>query len=95
MGSNCHALQNVSDNNEATKKNDNRHGQFFYSLGVKLTLMSGEGEALCATGCELAGQPTMVKPVVFKFMAPCSALAWGCGGTAEAGGAWNPLPGAA
>jgi hypothetical protein len=45
------------------------------------------GEALYAMGCgELAGQPTMVKPVVvaFRFM----ALAWD-------GGAWNPFPGPA
>jgi hypothetical protein len=54
-------------------------------------LMSGE--ALYAMGCgELAGQPTMVKPVVaFRFM----ALAWGWGGAAEGGCAWNPFPGAA
>ena len=50
------------------------------------------GEALYAMGCgELAGQPTMVKPVEFRFM----ALAWGWGGVAEGGGAWNPFPGAA
>ena len=49
------------------------------------------GEALYAMGCgELAGQPTMVKPV-FRFM----ALAWGWGGAAEGGGAWNPFPGPA
>ena len=56
------------------------------------------GEALRATGCELAGQPTMVNPVAFRFMAPCSsALAQGCscGGAAEGDGAWKPLPGAA
>jgi len=51
------------------------------------------GEALCGMGGELAGQPTMVKPVVeFRFMAPCSVLAWGCGGTTDGGGAWKPLP---
>jgi len=75
------------------KKNGNH---FSYSWGVKLTLMSGE--ALRATGCELAGQPTMVNPVAFRFMAPCSsALAQGCscGGAAEGDGAWKPLPGAA
>jgi len=54
------------------------------------------GEALCCMGGELAGQPTMVKPVVvFRFMAPCSVLPWGCGGVAEGGGAWKPLPGPA
>jgi hypothetical protein len=84
---------------EATKENATSQppqpAPLFYSWGVKLTLMSGE--ALCGMGGQLAGQPTMLKPVVmFRFMAPCSVLPWGCGGrAAEGGGAWKPLPGPA
>uniref|UniRef100_A0A0A8YXL2 Uncharacterized protein n=1 Tax=Arundo donax TaxID=35708 RepID=A0A0A8YXL2_ARUDO len=85
-------LQNVS----GLRRQKMNHNQS-YSWGVKQMLMSGEG--VCAMDCELAvaGQPTMVKPVAFKFMpvALWSALAWACWGAADGGGAWQPLPGAA